>query len=410
MDGFWTLLLLSTVMGGASFLAGLLPLSFSLSPRNLRLITALGTGVLVGTSLIVIIPEGVDTLYKASTSSHGHGHDERSLPVSRRSLVPWNTSPEAQHHDHWKRFATSEDPSDLSAGLQSGPDDGFNPLHSNPALTTTPAENESGAGSRTAAEREPHAWIGVSLGFGFLLMFLIDKVPRHASKHSQPQSFPISLNQFSINNSRSTPTEETTTPRDDVVSTTPYRLNPGPSSTTMGLVIHATADGIALGASSTTSSDLSFVIFIALLIHKAPAAFGLTSVLLKQGLSTREARTHLVIFSLAAPIGALLAWSAIKLGLFSMVSPGGSASAEFAVGCVLLFSGGTFLYVAMHAVQEGGLHDQTHDMEYAGSPRDDAYTPHMPNPSQSHIPAIVDTLVTAGGMLLPLLTQFGHSH
>lgn len=144
---------------------------------------------------------------------------------------------------------------------------------------------------------------------------------------------------------------------------------------------------------------------------RAPAAFGLTSVLLKQGLSTREARTHLIVFSLAAPVGALLTWVVIHLLGESL---GDSANAEFNVGCVLLFSSGTFLYVAMHTMQESGSHahshGESHDMEYAGLPGDDPYSVHA-SPTHPHSPEIVDTLATVVGMVLPLLTLVGgHSH
>lgn len=136
--------------------------------------------------------------------------------------------------------------------------------------------------------------------------------------------------------------------------------------------------------------------------------------LLKQGLSTREARTHLIIFSLAAPVGAILTWSAIRVLGLSSETLGESASAEFAVGCVLLFSGGTFLYVAMHTMQESGSHAHIHgenrDTEYSGVPAEDPYNVHVPAPPHPQSPALVDTLVTVGGMLLPLLTQVGHSH
>ena len=57
MAGLFTLLALSLVMAVASFVAGILPLSFSLSQSQLRMISTIGMGVLVGTSLIVIIPE-----------------------------------------------------------------------------------------------------------------------------------------------------------------------------------------------------------------------------------------------------------------------------------------------------------------------------------------------------------------
>ena len=43
------------------------------------------------------------------------------------------------------------------------------------------------------------------------------------------------------------------------------------------------ADGIALGAAASASkTDVEFVIFLAIMLHKAPAAFGLTSFLLHE--------------------------------------------------------------------------------------------------------------------------------
>jgi len=63
---------------------------------------------------------------------------------------------------------------------------------------------------------------------------------------------------------------------------------------TIALVIHAITLGVS---SSATNSELSFVIFFAIMIHQAP-----TSVLVKQGLSNQ------LLFSLAAPTGALLTW------------------------------------------------------------------------------------------------------
>ena len=52
---------------------------------------------------------------------------------------------------------------------------------------------------------------------------------------------------------------------------------------TTGLVVHAAADGIALGAASLTDkAEIEFIIFLAIMLHKAPAAFGLTSFLLHE--------------------------------------------------------------------------------------------------------------------------------
>ena len=266
---------------------------------------------------------------------------------------------------------------------------------------------------------DPHAWVGISLITGFILMYLIDTLPRHASTPTQPQRFHISLNQFTLNRSPSVSTEEANA--DPSLSSNHSHPHSRPSSTTVGLVIHAFADGIALGASSTTTSRLSFIIFIALMIHKVPAAFGLTSVLLAQGLSKRVARAHLIVFSLAAPVGALVTWGAAHLLGYTSSVLGNSGSTEFATGVLLLFSGGTFLYVAMHTMQESGGgsgHEHDHGTAsqangYAGVPMSDMYESSAG--IGSSVPRkeggrLTDTLVCVVGMLLPLLTQFGHGH
>ena len=175
-------------------------------------------------------------------------------------------------------------------------------------------------------QREPHAWIGLSLIFGFILMYLLDTLPFLAPPApARPQNSIYSLSDLST-------------------SPPPTPASPQRSlSTTLGLCIHAAADGIALGASSTSSSttSLSLIIFVAIMVHKAPAAFGLTSVLLKQGMGKRGARAHLVVFSLAAPAGAVGTWVIVRaLGGGGSAEP---ASMKWWTGVLLLFSGGTFL-------------------------------------------------------------------
>jgi zinc transporter 9 len=260
------------------------------------------------------------------------------------------------------------------------------------------------------SSRDPHVWVGISLITGFILMYLIDTLPRHAGTPSRPQRFSISLTQFSLTRDRTSSIPETPTTSS---SAHQHGTTSRPSSTTVGLVIHACADGIALGASSTTTSRLSFIIFLAIMIHKAPAAFGLTSVLLKQGLSTRAARAHLIVFSLAAPVGALLTWGAAHLLGYSTAALGSSTSTEFVTGVLLLFSGGTFLYVAMHTMQESGghAHDDMQGNGYVGVPMTDIYGSSAPSMPKRDSGGLADTLVCVTGMLIPLLTQtFGHGH
>lgn len=112
---------------------------------------------------------------------------------------------------------------------------------------------------------------------------------------------------------------------------------------TLGLVIHAMADGIALGASSLTeNSSLGLVVFLAVIIHKGPTALGLTTTLMSLKLSRQQIQSRLLLFSASAPTGALVTYGLVNLF-------GGRGSDELAsshkvdqlgwwTGLVLLFS------------------------------------------------------------------------
>ena len=195
----------------------------------------MGAGLLLGTALSVIIPEGVQTLNMAYTGHTDHHHEE-------------------------------------------GGEDGENPAH--------------------------HL-IGVSLVLGFIFMLIIDQLAS-ASKG-------------------------------DVEGGRGKTVN---WTATLGLVVHAAADGIALGAAATTNqTDVEMIVFLAIMLHKAPASFGLVTFLLHEGLDKGKIRKHLLIFSVAAPSAALVT--------FVLLQARGSGSMDTiaATGLAMLFSAGTFLYV-----------------------------------------------------------------
>lgn len=267
---------------------------------------------------------------------------------------------------------------------------------------------DAGAGSSPEQKHEddehdhsvqlPGTEIGLALVLGFILMFLIDRLPQHASEslHTEPQTQQFSMDSLAVDGASAGDEEA----QGFLGSLAPTAKSARSFATTVGLVIHAAADGIALGASSSSSDmKLGFIIFFAIMIHKAPAAFGLTSVLLKQGLSKRMARAHLIIFSLAAPVGALTTWLLLALlGGGNMDGPSG----HWWTGMLLLFSGGTFLYVAMHAMQENGSH---------GSPAANGSANYGDSAARkAETTTMRDTMATTVGMLLPLLTQLGHHH
>lgn len=117
---------------------------------------------------------------------------------------------------------------------------------------------------------------------------------------------------------------------------------------TIGLVIHAAADGVALGAAATTShKDVEMIVFLAIMLHKVPAAFGLVTFLLNESIGRKRIRLHLAIFSMVAPLLALITYCGIGAEQKEMLN------SVNATGIVMLFSGGTFLYVAtVHALPE----------------------------------------------------------
>ncbi|OKO96582.1 Zinc transporter ZIP9-A [Penicillium subrubescens] len=341
MEGLFTLLALSIVMAVTSFVVGSLPLAFTLSPSQLRLISSIGMGVLVGTSLIVIIPEGIETLYSASSVSRkSFGARATNVDWSSQGLVSnqiLNEDGDASSVPSSTPVSFLELDGERALPLVSR-DAALEELHAlNARKDETSSEKQKEEKEHQEEESSPHAWIGIALISGFILMYLVDKIPEFASPTKPDrQPYHISLDNLGSGLRR---------------SSSPIRngglLDAGHSSsrrshsfaTTTGLVIHAAADGIALGASST-DTGLSFIIFLAIMVHKAPASFGLTSILLKQGLSSRTARAHLLVFSLAAPVGALATF------LFAHMvgsSSGDQAGSQWRTGMLLLFSGGTFL-------------------------------------------------------------------
>uniref|UniRef100_A0A183HQ26 Zinc transporter ZIP9 n=1 Tax=Onchocerca flexuosa TaxID=387005 RepID=A0A183HQ26_9BILA len=80
---------------------------------------------------------------------------------------------------------------------------------------------------------------------------------------------------------------------------------------------------------------------------KAPAAFGLVSFLLVEGVERFRIRRHLTVFSIAAPLAAIITYYLI------VIIENDQFSADSATGALMLFSAGTFLYVAtVHILPE----------------------------------------------------------
>ncbi|KAM6201515.1 zinc transporter ZIP9 isoform 2-T2 [Rhynchocyon petersi] len=161
-------------------------------------------------------------------------------------------------------------------------------------------------------------------------------------------------------------------------------------TTTLGLVVHAAADGVALGAAASTSqTSVQLIVFVAIMLHKAPAAFGLVSFLMHAGLERNRIRKHLLVFALAAPVMSMVTY----LGLSK--SSKEALSEVNATGVAMLFSAGTFLYVAtVHVLPEVGGMGHSHRPDATGGR----------GLSRLEVAALVL------GCLIPLILSIGHQH
>ncbi|KAJ2962430.1 hypothetical protein NQZ79_g2306 [Umbelopsis isabellina] len=423
------LLLLSISMLIGSFLAGSVPLAFKLSESRLRYFSAMSVGLLMGTALLIIIPEGVETLYSASVSpEHGELHkralETRSMPVQARDwpapfqndlIIDW--TPVALD-----RRAPPVDDIEQQLGSPVSIPEKLDAIHPNTKINAVPPlstlqEPEGHTGPSA------HQYIGIALVFGFALMFLIDQISSlhvHGNVNSHDQSN-VEFTELNLmleaveevdeeEEEEETAdvtegTDQTTANKDrhvnvangrrEVNTSSPassrFRSSkPSQFSPTLGLVVHAAADGIALGASAR-HPHLSFVIFFAIMIHKAPSAFALTTVLMNEGYMRARIRRHLLVFSMAAPIGAILTYAALMLA-----GSTDDESVAWWTGMLLLFSGGTFLYVAMHVLEEVKNH--------GGKKHNHRNASHDDKLSR---PEVICILV---GMFIPAILNIEHGH
>ncbi|KAI7805664.1 zinc transporter ZIP9 isoform X1 [Triplophysa rosa] len=256
MDGVWGVILISLAMFVGCLVLGIIPLLLNLSEQKLQLITVLGAGLLCGTALSIIIPEGVELVQES-----------------------------------WKDWYCS-------------------------SVRQSPNISESNSTLLPAGEKtlRPHFFIGVSLVMGFVLMFVVDQIANCCSYHESQVRM---SGRYSV-------------------------------TATLGLVIHAAADGVALGAAAGSSQvSVQVLVFFAVILHKAPAAFGLVSFLMHAGLERKTIQKHLLVFSAAAPL--------LAIGTYFILSASNSSSQNrlSATGIGMLFSAGTFLYVAtVHVLPE----------------------------------------------------------
>lgn len=291
------LLLLWAFMGPLT--VGYIPLLLqNASPWGLEFASAAGSGMLLGTALITVIPEGYSALYSS---------------VQHTEVLP-------------------------------------------------------GGGDGPAS----HAGLATAMGFGF--MYLVDRVSALSGITTGWHAHAPSDMETNFKGHAAPPTS---VPKCSA------------EKASLGLLIHSFTDGVPLGtAACSGGSTIQMTLLLAILLHKTPAAFGLTSFLLRAGHERRSAFQSLILFCIAAPLSALSAATLIHAGALDASAGSGSST----TGLCLLFSGGTFIYtVAAHVL-----------------------------PASAHGPAsLAHTAAFVGGLGLPYLIEVaqkmsgasqGHAH
>ena len=161
--------------------------------------------------------------------------------------------------------------------------------------------------------------VAVAITVGFLLMYLLENLALPHLGHDHEEH----LGHSEAAHAAESPSERAV-----------HQV--GGLSAFVALSMHTLIDGIALGTAVTGGNDIAFggLVFVAIIFHKIPAAFSLTSALKADHYPNRTALAYLAIFNAMVPVGAVLAF-VVLFGL-----------PVWLLGAMLCFSAGTFIHVA----------------------------------------------------------------
>jgi len=302
MSAAGDLCLLTLVLFIISFLVGLIPIKCKVGPFYMNLIAVLAAGLILGTAIIIVLPEGFEMLL--------HGlHDD-------------NDEEDDHEHDEDESHDDEED-----------------------------HEDEDHDDHEEHAEELDNRLMGLAIIGGIIFMMIANRLsPGHDHAHGLPD---VSTNEKTekgvelvvVAKSEPEVGEEGQSPNSEAQ---PKSIMQKISAITIGLLIHSIFDGVALGVVTFgEDEELSAAVFTALMGHKVSEALSLSVILVSKGLSMWELVLNMFLFSLATPLGALLTFFIVDVGTASTENAGET------VGYCLLFACGTFLGVLIEHIIPG---------------------------------------------------------
>jgi len=301
MSAAGDLSLLTLVLFILTFLVGLIPIKCNVRPFYMNIIAVLAAGLILGTAILIVLPGGIEILL--------HGlHDDHD---------------EEDDHDH-----EDEDHSDEEDHEDEGHDD-----HDEPE------------------EELDNRFMGIAIIGGIILMMIVNRLsPGHQHGHGLPDfstTKKIDNNVELVRVGKSEP-EVVEEDLSETSEAQPKTILQKISAITIGLLVHAIFDGVALGVVTFgEDEELSASVFIAIMGHKVSEALSLSVILISKGLSIWELVLNIFLLSLATPIGALITFLVVDVGTASTEDAGET------VGYCMLFACGTFLGVMIEHIIPG---------------------------------------------------------
>ena len=315
-----------------ALICGLIPVLSKIKEdaNKLKILTGIAAGIILASAALVVIPEGYELATNDEHDSHGdedglagsvalvmlevdHGDINASQAIEEIEVLAGGHDAHAgEGFTHSDEDSTDESLSESVLHVVEEVEDGeINAtvgLEEIEELITRHSHDE-------IHEEEDEHTSGLLLGGailgGFLLMLILEGSGIGHAVHEEHHDHDLEHNHGHIHHSSSG-----------------WLL-------LFGLTLHAATDGIAIGAAAASGSvSVTAAVALAVLIHKGPAAFSLGVFSMHERENRNDSIRDVLIFSLATPVMILLAFYALE-DLETHI-----------IGLTMLFSAGTFLYVA----------------------------------------------------------------
>jgi len=321
-----------------ALIGGLAPIFSGMKANkdSLRKITGVASGILLASAVLVVIPEGFEL---ASGGHEEHDHEEHAdegalagstalviLELEHGDISASEAIEEIEEllggheehadddhdedgHEEGDGQSLSESIEHVIEEVESGEINASTGIAEIEEIVTSHA-HEEGHGSEEEESLENLA-IGFAVLAGFVLMLVLEGSGIGHAVHEEHHDHEDEHGHQHIHHGVS-----------------PFLL-------VMGLSLHSAADGLAIGSAAAGSSEaVTAAVALAVLIHKVPAAFSLGVFSMHEREERNDSIRDVVLFSIATPLMIVVSFYALE-GLD-----------EHLIALAMLFSGGTFLYVA----------------------------------------------------------------